>query len=309
LNTDGFANSLLASNAFSIVQTGNDIYLNFTSGLAPPVGTTNVLVSSSNPSLPGASVTFTATVGVVAPGSGIPTNQVRFLTNGIPAATNYLDANGQAAYSTALLPHGSNTVTAEYVSDGNYLPSTNSVVQVVDRAPTSRDITAITTANHPLVLTLDKLLARASDADAGDILTVTAAGPTSTNGPASNVVLNSGAGTITYTPASDYVGADTFTYTVSDNYGRTVTPTVTVTVSSGGGIPPSVVFPPSYSNGTFRVTFAGMPSFQYTIQSAASPTGPWSDLKTATAGTNGLLEVIDAGASAEPARYYRTAYP
>ena len=309
LNTDGFANSLLASNTFSIVQTGNDIYLNFTSGLAPPASTTNVLISSSNPSLPGASVTFTATVGVVAPGSGIPTNQIRFLTNGIPAATNYLDATGQAAYSTALLPHGSNSVTAEYVSDGNYLPSTNRVVQVVDRAPTSRDITASTTANHPLVLTLDKLLARASDADAGDTLTVTAAGPASTNGPASNVVLNSGAGTITYTSATGYVGADAFTYTVSDNYGRTVTPKVTVTVTSAGGISPNVVFPPTYSNGTFRVTFAGIPSFQYTIETAPTLTGDWSYLKKVVAGTNGLFQVIDSAGSSEPARYYRTVYP
>ena len=34
-------------------------------------GTTNLLVSSSNPSLPGANVTFTAKVGAVTPGSGI----------------------------------------------------------------------------------------------------------------------------------------------------------------------------------------------------------------------------------------------
>ena len=182
-------------------------------------------------------------------------------------------------------------------------------MQVLDRAPTSRDITASTTANHPLVLALDKLLARASDPDAGDILAVTAAGPASTNGPASNVVLNSGAGTITYTPATGYVGADSFTYTVSDNYGRTVTPKVTVTVTSAGGVSPNVVSPPTYSNGTFRVTFAGIPSFQYTIETAGSLTGLWTYLKTATAGTNGMFEVIDSAGSSEPSRYYRTVYP
>ena len=39
--------------------------------------------------------------------------------------------------------------------------------------------------NQALVLSLGKLLAKASDADAGDTLSVTAAGPTSTNGPLS----------------------------------------------------------------------------------------------------------------------------
>ena len=140
-------------------------------------------------------------------------------------------------------------------------------------------------------------------------LSITAAGPTSAHGPANNVVLNSGAGTITYTPATSYVGSDSFTYTVSDSYGGTATPTVSVTVTGNGGIPPNIVVPPTYSGGTFHVTFAAVPNFEYTIQYSASPSGPWFYLKKATAGTNGLFEVTDTPLPQTPARYYRTVYP
>ena len=74
---------------------------------------------------------------------------------------------------------------------------------------------------------------------------------------------------------------------------------------------PNVVVPPTYDSGsgTFRVTFAGIPSYTYTIQWAPSITGAWSFLQTATAGNDGLFEVIDTEPSPPPSRYYRTVYP
>ena len=57
------------------------------------------------------------------------------------------------------------------------------------------------------------------------------------------------------------------------------------------------------------MTFAGIPNYTYTVQSAPSPTGPWSFLKTATAGTDGQFEVTDTELPSPPARYYRTIYP
>jgi len=57
------------------------------------------------------------------------------------------------------------------------------------------------------------------------------------------------------------------------------------------------------------VTFAGIPNYTYTIESATDPNGPWSFLKTATAGDNGLFEVTDTQSPPPPARYYRTTYP
>jgi len=180
-----------------------------------------------------------------------------------------------------------------------------------DTPPASPGASASTLQNQPLVLSVAKLLARASDPDSGDTLSVTAAGPASAQGPANNVVLSSSAGTLTYTPATDYTGTDTFTYTISDSHGATVTPTVTVTVNPGSGAAPNIVSAPTYdsASGTFHVTFAGVPGFGYRVQTATNLGGPWSLLETATAGTNGLFEVIDTQSPPPPARYYRTVYP
>ena len=57
------------------------------------------------------------------------------------------------------------------------------------------------------------------------------------------------------------------------------------------------------------MTFAGVPHYTYTVQTATSPTGPWSFLETATAGDDGLFEVTDTQLSPPPERYYRTVYP
>ena len=218
------------------------------------------------------------------------------------------DQNPTIATVTRSANAGTYSVTAT-VNGCTSAAGTTSVI--VNTPPTHSDSTAGVTENSTLVLAVGKLLATASDADAGDTLSVTAAGPTSANGPANNVVLNSGAGTITYTPATDFTGTDTFTYTISDNYGGTVTPTITVTVSSANVPSPNIVVPPAYDSesGTFSVTFAGIPGYTYTVQTATDPNGPWSFLKTSTAGTDGLFQVLDTESPTPPARYYRTAYP
>ena len=191
-----------------------------------------------------------------------------------------LNANGVATLVTNSLPHGAITVTAEYAGDGRFLGTTNALVQVVNTPPTSSNSTASVMANQTLVLSVAKLLARASDADAGDTLTVVGAGPTSTNGPAGNVVLNASAGTIAYTPASGYAGPDSFTYTISDNYSGTVTPTVYVTVSSANARSPNISAPGpaaqwSLQRGLRRHTELALhhPVF-------ADPNGPWTTTAT-----------------------------
>jgi hypothetical protein len=246
----------------------------------------------------------------VPPGAGIPTGAIEFKTNGValcdPVA---LDTNGVAAFITNSLPHGSNAITAEYAGDGNFLGSTNRVVQVVNTPPTAPNSTAGVTANQTLVLSVAKLLSMASDPD-GDALSVTAAGPTSTNGPANNVALDTGAGTITYTPATDYAGSDRFTYTISDNYGGTVTPTVFVTVASAGAPSLNIVIPPAMlPNGHFYVGFAGIPGYGYTIQYSDNVNGPWTTLTNIQAGADGLFRFEDPTEPAPSSRYYRTVYP
>ena len=94
------------------------------------------LASSVNPSGPGTNVTFTAAVNGVPPAADLPTGNVVFSANGAPFATNTLVSGGASA-STASLPSGTNALTAQYLSDGNFLGSTGSVAQVVQAVVSS----------------------------------------------------------------------------------------------------------------------------------------------------------------------------
>jgi hypothetical protein len=100
-----------------------------------PASTTIALISSQNPSTNGNSTRFTATVSPVAPATGIPTGIVTFRTNGGFLATIGL-SGGQGSIFTEFLPPGLNVVQVEYVGDGNFLGSTDSVQQMVEPVQT-----------------------------------------------------------------------------------------------------------------------------------------------------------------------------
>jgi MYXO-CTERM domain-containing protein len=96
--------------------------------------TSTVLVSGSNPSIVGASVTFTATVTATAPGAGTPTGTVTFDEGAIALGSGTLDASGVATFSTSALSVGSHTITAHYVTSASFAASTsNNVAQVVNK--------------------------------------------------------------------------------------------------------------------------------------------------------------------------------
>jgi hypothetical protein len=97
------------------------------------VATTTTVTSSTNPSVFGQSVTFTATV---APGSGqvAPTGAVQFKVDGTPlgsavTVTNAGGINSAAVMaSSALAVAGSpHVITAEFSGSGNFLNSTNTL--------------------------------------------------------------------------------------------------------------------------------------------------------------------------------------
>jgi hypothetical protein len=134
-----------ANYSYSFIAAANGTITNATTA-----GSFN---SSPNPSLPGSNVTFTATVTNALPGGPAPAGNVQFKTNGValgdPVA---LGDSGVAAFITNSLPHGSNTVSAEYAGDGNFLGLTNSVVQIVNTPPVASNTNATTTQNQALVL-------------------------------------------------------------------------------------------------------------------------------------------------------------
>jgi hypothetical protein len=83
------------------------------------------LVSSINPSTIGQSVTFTATISPVAPGSGTPTGTVTFIIDGVSQPTLSLTGN-QAILSTSSLSKGSHSITAQYSGNSSFSSSTSS---------------------------------------------------------------------------------------------------------------------------------------------------------------------------------------
>jgi hypothetical protein len=222
-------------------------------------GTVNNLTASPNPSLPGQSVIFTATLSSVPSGEGTPTGSVTFKDGASVLGTGTLNGSGVATFSTNSLSHGNHVITAEYAG-GNLPGSTNSVVQVVNTPPAAGTHYLGATVSTALNISASVLANLDYDAD-GDALTITAVSSSSTNG--GTVSLSSG--TITYMPVSGYVGADQFTYTVSDGYlGGTATSTASVTVRLGKAT--SVIYSASGSGGVMNLVGYGIPGNGYDVQ-------------------------------------------
>ena len=98
------------------------------------VTTTSITSSPATPVV-GQPVTYTATVAVVPPGSGTPTGAVTFTGNSGPLCTSPLNQSSPDTASctttyTSLLPAASDTVSAAYAGDGNFLYSTSPLLTV-----------------------------------------------------------------------------------------------------------------------------------------------------------------------------------
>jgi Bacterial Ig-like domain (group 3)/Divergent InlB B-repeat domain len=94
-------------------------------------GSTTALTAAPNPSIPGQSVTFTATVETTPPQSYVPTGMVTFQEGASILAQVALGSSGAASFSTSSLSVGSHNITAVYASDSVSAASSGSVTQFV----------------------------------------------------------------------------------------------------------------------------------------------------------------------------------
>jgi len=92
-----------------------------------PVPTTTSLVSSADPTMTGAPVTFTATVTAGA-GAATPTGLVVFMDRSTLIAVAALDGKGQAVFTTSNLATGLHLIKAAYLGTGGFLSSTSKTV-------------------------------------------------------------------------------------------------------------------------------------------------------------------------------------
>jgi len=109
--------------------------------------TTTTITSSSNPSVFGQSVTFSATVAPKA--SGTPTGTVTFRSGSKILGTSPLNG-GTAKFSTAALAVGRHCITAAYSGDANFAASKSPALhQLVNRATTRTML--VSSVNPPTV--------------------------------------------------------------------------------------------------------------------------------------------------------------
>ena len=107
-------------------------------------------------------------------------------------------------------------------------------VNPVNDLPTAVGETDTTPEDTAITFAFDTLLANDFDLETSHaLLTVSAAG-SAVNG---TVALDSGAKTVTFTPAENYYGAGSFTYTVRDGDNGTATATVDISITAVNDIP------------------------------------------------------------------------
>jgi hypothetical protein len=110
--------------------------------------TTTTLASSQDPSVYKQSVTFTA---MVTAATGVaPTGRLKFMDGATVIGAATLDNNGMATLTKKFLSVGTDSITAEYMSDSFYAPSTSAVLsQAVN--PDSTKTTVASSINPSLL--------------------------------------------------------------------------------------------------------------------------------------------------------------
>jgi hypothetical protein len=116
---------------------------------------TATVTSTPNPSVFGQSVTLTATVKVVAPGTGTPTGTVTFYDGSTSLGTGTL-SSGTATLKTTKLAVGTHNITITYAGSTNYASATSAVLsQVVNKAASTVTLTSSANpATHGTSITL-----------------------------------------------------------------------------------------------------------------------------------------------------------
>src|SRR5262249_41784215 len=113
---------------------------------AAPSATPSALPSPVNPAATGQSVTFTATVAPVAPGTGTPTGTVTFRDGSVVLGTAQVGPGGTAMLTTSFALAGGHAITATYSGDANWVASSQSLTEQVN-APTKQATTTTLAAS------------------------------------------------------------------------------------------------------------------------------------------------------------------
>jgi fibronectin-binding autotransporter adhesin len=261
--------SVIVANAYGSVT-------NFATLTVNPATPALSLAASANPAGFHDTLNFTAVLPTDA------TGLVTFSANGSAFSTNTLASGSTTSGNITTLPRGTNLVTAIYNGDGNYLPNTNSLNQIVtNHPPVAANLTFNLGSSPTWKLKLSELITNTSDSD-GDSLTITAIG-SSTNG----ITLTTNSGFVFYVNTN--LVNDQFTYTVDDGFGGTATATISLNAQNVFSGQPATI---AVGDSTATLHFAGIPGFNYTVERSVDLTS-WTDITTTNAPAGGLFDVVD----------------
>lgn len=229
------------------------------------------------------------------------------ITYGTPLSTNQLNASASVPGSFEYVPPGGTwlepgthllTVLFFPADNLNYTRATGSVQLVIlpqpNRPPVAVDDVAVTFTGQAVDIAT---LANDTDQDSDVLVMVTAA-----DGKHGTVIRRDDS--LTYLPATAYVGADSFEYTISDNRGGTATARVAVQV-----LPAPTVRAFGQVSGAdvparFTISLPTLPSRRYLLESSDSLVSPqWQPVQELLGDGTELSIPLDAAVGAQ--RFYR----
>jgi autotransporter-associated beta strand protein len=289
----------VANNSITAQYLGDANYAGSTSVAAPVVVTT----AASNTALAvfpvspvtGQSVTLSATVTVVSPGVGTPTGTVEFMNGASELGTAVL-ADGVASYQTSAIPAGGNSITADYLTDGNFSSSNSAAVSVTVASTSTTTTTLSYSPSAPaygqsVTLTADVSPAAATGTvnfysgttllGSGTVSGGVASYPTTALALGANSITAVYSGDSTYTSSGSSAASITVVQSNSTTVvtyfpgspvaGQTVTLTATVSpANSGTGTPTGSV---EFFNGTDVLGTVNLASGVATLQATSLSTG------------------------------------
>jgi hypothetical protein len=186
--------------------------------------TTTTLTSLLNPSIAGQAVTFTATVSPT-----VPDGETVTFYNGVSSIGTGTTSGGQATLTTSSLPSGSDSITATYAGDSNYLTSTSSpLAQKVKIATTTTLTSSLNPSLAGQAVTFTATISPAVPKDEGVNIYY--------NGNFIGTCFTNNSSVATYTTSSVLpVGSDsiTATYVGDANYGTSTSSPLTQVVTKG----------------------------------------------------------------------------
>ncbi|MCK5918690.1 MAG: tandem-95 repeat protein [Cocleimonas sp.] len=208
------------------------------------------------------------------------------------------------AHGTAVIVDGKikYTANADYTGDDRftyevedaYDKTQTAIVYVVvpegihNVAPIAVNDELTTTMGTPVS---QNIIANDTDADPGDILTLT-----SISDPSFGSVIQNG-NTITYTPEAGSSGTDTFTYIVSDANGHEATATVTIIIHTKTNRAPDAVDDSFTTNDDTSITYD-------VLNNDSDPDGDNLIISTTTDADHGTVEILNGKIKYTPVEGY-----